>query len=69
MAFCAVSEFGYKYMRGSCSIFHLHLAQDIAQEYGISAMPTFILIKNSEKVDSLTGANIDKLREKITTHA
>jgi thioredoxin 1 len=30
---------------------------DVAQELGISAMPTFILFKNGEKVDKVVGAN------------
>lgn len=30
---------------------------DIAQEYGISAMPTFLLIKNGEVEQSVRGAN------------
>ncbi|XP_059468328.1 thioredoxin-2-like [Neocloeon triangulifer] len=36
--------------------------EDLAAEYNISAMPTFIFIKNKVKVDTLTGANPDKLK-------
>ncbi|XP_065348292.1 thioredoxin-2 [Cloeon dipterum] len=36
--------------------------EDLATEYSISAMPTFIFIKNKTKVDTLTGANPEKLK-------
>lgn len=32
-------------------------AADIAKEYSIRAMPTFILLKNGTKVDEVKGAN------------
>ena len=35
--------------------------QDVAQECGITAMPTFILFNKGQKVDSLRGAVPDKL--------
>lgn len=41
---------------------------DTAEEQGISAMPTFLLYKNRVKVDSLTGANPDKLKELVQRH-
>lgn len=40
-------------------------AEELAQQQGISAMPTFRLFKNKEKVDELMGANQDKLKEMI----
>eukprot|EP00095_Tigriopus_kingsejongensis_P009072 maker-scaffold742_size103727-snap-gene-0.15 protein:Tk09072 transcript:maker-scaffold742_size103727-snap-gene-0.15-mRNA-1 annotation:"Thioredoxin-2" len=43
-------------------------AEDVAAEYNVTAMPTFILIKNSEKVDDLMGANSDKLKELVNKH-
>jgi thioredoxin 1 len=36
--------------------------EDIAAEYSISAMPTFIFIKNKTKVETMTGANAEKLK-------
>merc|ERR1739848_723365 len=36
--------------------------EDVAAEYKITAMPTFIFIKNKAKVADLTGANVDKLK-------
>merc|ERR1712223_1384451 len=44
-------------------------AEDVAAEYSIQAMPTFIFMKNKAKVGDLCGANADKLKELITTHA
>merc|ERR1712018_838112 len=44
-------------------------AEDAAQEYNIQAMPTFLFIKNKQKVADLCGANVDKLKELIKTHA
>jgi len=40
--------------------------EDIAMEYNISSMPTFIFIKNKEKVDEFVGANAEKLANFIT---
>eukprot|EP00088_Acartia_fossae_P069892 TRINITY_DN9222_c0_g1_i1.p1 TRINITY_DN9222_c0_g1~~TRINITY_DN9222_c0_g1_i1.p1 ORF type:complete len:117 (+),score=33.54 TRINITY_DN9222_c0_g1_i1:36-353(+) len=42
--------------------------EDIAQEYKITAMPTFIFIKKGEKVTELMGANVDKLKELVASN-
>ena len=42
--------------------------EETAQDCGISAMPTFILFGKEGKVDSMTGANIQKLEEIIKKH-
>ena len=34
----------------------------------ITAMPTFIYIKNKSKVADLTGANVEKLKELVASH-
>lgn len=39
--------------------------QNVAQEYGVQAMPTFILIKRGKVVDKVTGAKKDELQRKI----
>ncbi|XP_033208430.1 thioredoxin-2-like [Belonocnema kinseyi] len=39
--------------------------EDIATEYEISSMPTFVFIKNCTKVDSFSGANSDKIKTTI----
>ncbi|GMH65557.1 hypothetical protein TrRE_jg9134 [Triparma retinervis] len=38
---------------------------ETAAKYDVSAMPTFVFIKNGEIVDRLSGANADRLREMI----
>ena len=38
---------------------------ETAEKYSISAMPTFLFIKNKEKLESFAGANEAKLREMI----
>ncbi|CAB3245127.1 unnamed protein product [Arctia plantaginis] len=39
--------------------------EDIATEYNINSMPTFVFIKNSKKIEEFSGANVDKLRNTI----
>ena len=41
---------------------------DVAQEYGIRAMPTFMIFKDGEKVDELVGANPAALEAKIKAY-
>lgn len=40
-------------------------AEDVSQEYGIRAMPTFIAFKDGEKVDEVVGADPSKLERMI----
>lgn len=42
--------------------------EDLATRFEISSMPTFLFIKNGEKVDSFSGANRDKLEKTITQY-
>merc|ERR1712243_322999 len=42
--------------------------EDVAKKYNISALPTFLFIKNKAMVDKVIGANVDKLKELVTTH-
>merc|ERR1711894_56030 len=44
-------------------------AEDVAVHYQISAMPTFIFIKNGQRVADLMGANADKLKELVAKNA
>ncbi|KAF3627017.1 Thioredoxin H4 [Capsicum annuum] len=41
---------------------------DVAQEYEVQAMPTFVLIKKGKVVDKIVGADKDGLKMKIEKH-
>ncbi|KAL8144506.1 hypothetical protein V2J09_017538 [Rumex salicifolius] len=41
---------------------------DVAQEFGVQAMPTFVLIKQGKEVDRIVGAKKDELEKKIQKH-
>ncbi|KAL6880081.1 hypothetical protein ACP4OV_011646 [Aristida adscensionis] len=43
--------------------------EDVAKEYNIEAMPTFLFIKNGEKVHTVVGARKEELQSKIEEHA
>ncbi|XP_037613777.1 thioredoxin-like [Sebastes umbrosus] len=40
-------------------------APDIAEKYGVQAMPTFIFFKNGKKVGEVVGASEEKLKDKM----
>ncbi|KOB68066.1 Thioredoxin [Operophtera brumata] len=42
--------------------------EDIATEYNINSMPTFVFVKNNKKVEEFSGANVDKLKNTILKH-
>ncbi|KAF5240011.1 hypothetical protein FAUST_4595 [Fusarium austroamericanum] len=44
-------------------------AEDISQEYGIRAMPTFIAFKNGEKADEVVGADPSKIERLVLQFA
>lgn len=44
-------------------------AADVAQEYAVAAMPTFIFFKNGQKVETIVGANPQKLQAFIAQNA
>lgn len=39
--------------------------EDLANEYEISSMPTFVFIKNGKVVETFAGANYDKVRSTV----
>mmetsp|Transcript_24608 Transcript_24608/g.42348 ORF Transcript_24608/g.42348 Transcript_24608/m.42348 type:complete len:111 (-) Transcript_24608:359-691(-) len=41
---------------------------EIAEQYGVSAMPTFTFIRKGSKVTDFAGANKDKLKQYIDMH-
>nr|CAI5868285.1 unnamed protein product [Callosobruchus analis] len=42
--------------------------EDIALEYRISSMPTFVLVRNKRVVATFSGANAERLRHVIERH-
>ncbi|KAG2632157.1 thioredoxin H-type-like [Panicum virgatum] len=43
--------------------------KDIAAEYNVEAMPTFLFIKNGEKIHTVVGASKEELQTGIEKHA
>ncbi|KAF5457187.1 hypothetical protein F2P56_021308 [Juglans regia] len=41
---------------------------DVAQEFKVQGMPTFVLVKKGKEVDRVVGAKKDELQEKIKKH-
>ena len=41
------------------------VATDVARDYAIQAMPTFMVFKDGQKVDGMVGANVPKLQRMI----
>lgn len=42
--------------------------EELAVEYNITSMPTFIFIKDGKPVDNFSGANYDRIKETIQKH-
>ncbi|KAH6801759.1 thioredoxin 2 [Perilla frutescens var. frutescens] len=41
---------------------------DVSREFGVQAMPTFLLLKQGKEVDRVVGAKKDELEKKIIKH-
>ncbi|XP_058185366.1 thioredoxin H2-like [Rhododendron vialii] len=41
---------------------------NVAQEFGVQAMPTFVLLKQGKEVDRVVGAMKDELEKKVEKH-
>ncbi|KAJ8775162.1 hypothetical protein K2173_020166 [Erythroxylum novogranatense] len=41
---------------------------EVSQEFGVEAMPTFVLVKRVKEVDRVVGAKIDELEKKVAKH-
>ncbi|CAA2968845.1 thioredoxin H2-like [Olea europaea subsp. europaea] len=61
----AMNEFSAKYTDVHFIKIDVDELEDVAKDFGIQIMPTFILIKKGEEVDKLVGANKEELRKKI----
>ena len=42
-------------------------AKSLSQKYQVSSMPTFLFLKNGKQLDKLAGANIDAIKQKISS--
>lgn len=42
--------------------------KDVAQEFSVQAMPTFLLLKQGKEVGRVVGAKKDELERKIVQH-
>jgi len=40
----------------------------VSQEFGVQAMPTFVLLKQGKEVDRVVGARKEELEKKIARH-
>ena len=63
-----VVEFSKQYPNANYLKVDVDELSELAQEYGIRAMPTFMIFKDGEKVDELVGANPVALEQKIKTY-
>ncbi len=44
-------------------------ASDLAHQYNVSAMPTFVFFKNRQEVDRIRGADKNELENKVKLHS
>lgn len=42
--------------------------EDVAKQFGVNSMPTFVFLKNGKEIDRIVGANTDELERKIEKH-
>ncbi|CAJ1827981.1 unnamed protein product [Sphenostylis stenocarpa] len=42
---------------------------DVAQEFQVQAMPTFVLVKEGKEIDRIVGAKKDELEKKVQKHS
>lgn len=42
--------------------------QNVAAEFGVHSMPTFLLMKKGDQVDKVSGARKEELQKKIEKH-
>jgi thioredoxin 1 len=40
---------------------------DVSSEYGVKAMPTFLFFTNGKKVYTVVGADLNKIKEKVSS--
>ncbi|XP_047962324.1 thioredoxin H2-like [Salvia hispanica] len=64
----AVDEFAEIYTDVDFVKIDVDELDDVAQEFGVQTMPTFVLMKRGRVVDKVVGAKKEDLRKKIDKH-
>ncbi|KAL3824185.1 hypothetical protein ACJIZ3_020214 [Penstemon smallii] len=64
----AFNEFAEKYTDVEFIKIDVDELMDVAQDFGVQAMPTFLLIKKGKEVDKVVGAKKEELKKKIEKH-
>ncbi|KAG6407866.1 hypothetical protein SASPL_130866 [Salvia splendens] len=64
----AVNEFAETYTDVDFIKIDVDELDDVAQEFGVQTMPTFVLMKRGKEVDKVVGAKKEDLRKKIDKH-
>lgn len=64
----AVKEMAAKYTDVDFAKIDVDELSDVAQGFGVQAMPTFVLLKQGKEVDRVIGAKKDELEKKIVKH-
>ena len=63
-----IKEFANRYSEVEFVKIDVDKFTEVAAEFGVEAMPTFILVKRGKEVDRLVGAKKDDLQSKIEKH-
>ncbi|XP_073131066.1 thioredoxin H2-like [Henckelia pumila] len=64
----AINEFAVKYTDVDFIKIDVDELFDVAQDFGVQAMPTFLLMKRGKIVDKVVGAKKEDLQKKIDKH-
>jgi len=59
------NELKEKYTEINFVVYDVDECPDVAKEFKIEAMPTFIAIKDGEIVQRFSGASVDKLKDMV----
>ncbi|MBA0750480.1 hypothetical protein Gogos_001891 [Gossypium gossypioides] len=63
-SWCGPCKFMEPVLNGMAAKF----TEDVAQEFGVQGMPTFVLLKKGKEVDRVVGAQKNDLEKKIEKH-
>ena len=63
-----IDSFSNKYTEALFIKVDVDIAEDIANYFNVSSMPTIIFIKNCTEIDRIVGANVQKIEDFIKKH-